>query len=113
MTRLHLVKNPITAKPKLVEIDFHPKPGQRQIDGIPFLWQRLQEEKRQGKVTKLAPDHYFFSISVTEPREMIPWIRSFGAEAKVRPSEHHDLIEILQRHRKEMAEIYGLISPLS
>lgn len=113
MTRLHMVESPLQAKLKLVEIDFYPRKNQRHIDGMPMLWHRLKREKRQGTLEKISKKHYFFSVSVVEPLEMIPWIRSFGAQAKLRPSKEHTLIEILDRHRKELKETYGLISPSS
>ncbi len=111
MTRLYLVKDPLTAPLRLVEIEFYPKPQQRMLDGEPWLWHRLQREKRQGRLERITENHYLFSISVLEPRELIPWIRSFGAQAVVRPSKEHKLEEILSRHRKELAETYGLIPP--
>lgn len=113
MTRLHLVEKPLTAPLCLVEVDFYPNVHQRILDGEPLLWHRLQREKRQGTLEKRGFDHYYFAISVIEPREMIPWIRSFGAQAKIRPSKAHDLLGILNRHRKELGETYGLISSAS
>lgn len=111
MTRLHLVKDPLEAPTIRVDMDFRPDPSLRTLDGKPLLWCRLEQEKRQGTVTVLNEQHYVFSISVIEPREMIPWIRSFGAQATLRPSKEHNLEEILLRHRKELAETYGLIPP--
>lgn len=113
MTRLHLVPDPLTAPICLVEVDFYPNKNQRILDGDPLLWHRLQREKRQGTLEKREDSHYYFAISVIEPREMIPWIRSFGAQAKVRPSKAHDLLGILNRHRKELGETYGLVPPPS
>ncbi len=109
MTRLYLVENPLTAPIKLVELDFYPTESQRILDGAPVLWHRLQREKRGGTVKKISETHYYFSISVIEPREMIPWIRSFGAQAVLRPSKEHNLEEILQKNRQELKETYGLI----
>lgn len=112
LTRLYLVENPLNASTKLVEIDFFPRKGSRISDGKPVLWNRLQREKRQGSVEIVNENHYTFSVSVLEPIELIPWIRSFGSEAKVRPSTEHNLVEILDKHRKELAKTYGLISSI-
>ncbi len=113
MTRLHLVPDPLNAPVKLVEVEFRADSFQRISDGEPWLWRRLQREKRQGTLEKISDSHYSFSVSVLEPRELIPWIRSFGAQARVKESTEHDLVGILERHRKELAKIYGLVSPPS
>ncbi len=111
MTRLSLVKNPLEAPQKLVEIDFFVDHSERMQDGKPLLWHRLQREKRQGRVEVVGEDHYLFTIALLEPIELIPWIRSFGAKARVRESSAHNLNQILHRHRKELAELYGLTPP--
>lgn len=46
-------------------------------DNEGFILQRLEREKRIGRVEKLDEHHYRFSAEVYDTGEMIPWIRSF------------------------------------
>lgn len=42
-----------------------------------YILNRLQREKRQGTITKIAPHSYKFSIMLADPLEIIPWLRSY------------------------------------
>ena len=47
-----------------------------------------------------------FSVALIDPNELVPWIRSFGHAAHVRPSTQHDLREKLQREWSAALENY-------
>lgn len=75
-----------------------------------FDWRvlnRLECEKHIGKIEKLNDKHWLFSVEVTEPRELIPFIRSFGKYAKVRPSDAHNLSEILASNFENLKTAYN------
>lgn len=59
------------AVPSRVEVIFHVD------DNESYILNRLQREKRQGKIEKLGPTSYKFSITLTDPIEIIPWLRSY------------------------------------
>lgn len=42
-----------------------------------YIYQRLEREKRCGKVERLSPDRCRFSADVYDSAEIIPWIRTF------------------------------------
>lgn len=48
-----------------------------------FILQRLKREGHGGKVEKLCDGSFLFIVNISDPDEMIPWIRSFGERAKV------------------------------
>ena len=45
--------------------------------GEEFIVQRLEREKRSGKVERLDETHWRFSIDAYDTLEMMPWVRSF------------------------------------
>lgn len=67
---------------------------------------RLEFEKHSGKIEKFNEKHWLFSVEVIEPRELIPWIRSFGKYAKVRPSNFHNLSELLEKNHSNLKVAY-------
>ena len=74
-----------------------------------FDWRvlnRLECEKHIGKIDKLTDKHWLFWVEVTDPRELIPFIRSFGKFAKVRPSAAHNLAEILDKNFETLKTAY-------
>jgi CRISPR-associated endonuclease/helicase Cas3 len=48
-----------------------------------------------------------WSAPVAEPREMIPWIRGWGADCEVKEPEW--LWKILKREAQELAKLYGVV----
>lgn len=46
-------------------------------DDEQYIVQRLEREKRCGKVEKIDDNHYRYSADVFDTTEMIPWIRTF------------------------------------
>ena len=89
---------------KLVEIDFCFN------DSIKEAWliRKLYYQKREGKIDKLSPTHYLYTIYVRDPYEMIPWIRSWGSYAHVRNSKLHELNQRLEENWQQMQAYYKL-----
>ena len=85
----------------LVEIDF-----EIYEDSDWRILNRLELEKNIGRIEKINDRHWLFSAEVIEPRELIPWIRSFEKYAKVRKSDAHNLAEILEKHHENLKTAY-------
>lgn len=86
---------------KKVEIDFRiTKKSECHI------FERLKAEKNFGQVEKISEQHMIFRVEVLDPYELIPWIRSFGCYAQVRPSKGHDLAKKMQSNFLAMRSAY-------
>lgn len=86
---------------KKVEIDFRiTKKSEWHI------FERLKAEKRSGVIEKISEQHIVFHVEVLDPYELIPWIRSFGRYAQVRPSKEHDLAKKLQSNFDAIRSAY-------
>ena len=46
-------------------------------DDEQFIVQRLEREKRCGRVEKIDDNHYRYVAEVFDTTEMLPWIRTF------------------------------------
>ncbi|MDE0078644.1 MAG: WYL domain-containing protein [Caldilineaceae bacterium] len=84
------------AEPQEVVLRFHPRVVQRVQEST---WQR-------GEKTELQTDGYLlWRAEVAEPKEMLHWIRGWGADCEV--LEPVELQETLMGEVKAMAELYG------
>ena len=84
------------AEPQEVVLRFHPRVVRRVQEST---WQR-------GEETELQTDGYLlWRAKVAEPKEMLPWIRGWGADCEV--LEPVALRETLMGEAKMMAELYG------
>lgn len=84
------------AEPQEVALRFHPRVAQRVQES---RWQR-------GETTELDADGYLlWRAKVAELKEMLPWIRGWGANCEV--LEPVALRETLMGEAKAMAEQYG------
>lgn len=70
---------------------------------------RLEETRwhRSEKETKLEDGSILWEAKVAEPQEMIPWIRSWGADCEV--LEPKGLREALTREARDLAEVYEVM----
>lgn len=87
-----------------VIIDFYIKETEE------FVLHRLYREKENGIIAQTASDVYRYEIEVGDPKEMIPWIRSFGERAKVISSGNYKLEEQLKSNWKKAVEKYEAFS---
>lgn len=86
----------------LVEIDFYI--DEKDED---YLIERIKKEG-DGHLEKLQTNHFLYSIEIEDTMSILPWIRSFGTVAKVRPSENHSLDKKIRQEYKELLEKYGV-----
>lgn len=56
-----------------------------------FIFNRIQREGHGGIIKKLLDGVYEYSITLRDPKEIIPWIRSFGERAKVISSGAYEI----------------------
>ncbi len=84
------------AEPIEVVLRFHPRVAMRVRES---RWHRAQQLEAQ------ADGYVVWRARVAEPKEMLPWIRGWGADCEVlAPAE---LRETLMGEAKAMAELYG------
>jgi predicted DNA-binding transcriptional regulator YafY len=76
-------------------------------EGMDMLQRKVNSEKKWGEIYAVDDKSFLFSIDVTDPEEMIPWIKSFGCCAVVQKSSCHQLHEIINNHWREMKSAYG------
>lgn len=74
-----------------------------------YILDRFRREGKWGTITKLEKGRYLYAIEVTDPNEMIPWLRTFAGFIKVRESSHHNIAEKLDTDWKEALRKYGIV----
>lgn len=72
---------------------------------------RLNAQKRQGIIIQESPTHFTYTIKISDPREMIPWIRSWMPYAHIRHNSNHALAETLSKERQALLDIYNYEAP--
>jgi CRISPR-associated endonuclease/helicase Cas3 len=86
-------KDPVTVK-----LRFSPAVTRRVKESI---WHPLE------KVDDTDDGGCIWSVEIAEPREMLPWVRGWGADCEV--LEPKELREALTREAKELAELYRVV----
>ena len=76
----------------------------------PYILKRIQQEGHGGVVERLDKGRYLYGISVRDPKEMIPWIRSFGERAKVLSSGTFEIESLIAEEFKKAVEKYEAFS---
>ena len=71
-----------------------------------FILNRIKHEGHGGKITKVADGVYEYSITLRDPKEIIPWIRSFGERAKVISSGVCDIETTIKADWEKAANKY-------
>ncbi len=74
-----------------------------------YIIKRLEKEKRWGTIEKMDNGKYLYSIDVTDPLELVLWLRSFTGYIEIRSSNKHNLQERLTDECKEALKNYGVI----
>lgn len=74
-----------------------------------FILERIKREGQHGKITKIDVGKYLFEIEVKDPKEMIPWIRSFGERARVIESGDFKIEEKIISDWEELLNKYETI----
>ena len=86
-----------TGEPETVKLRFAPGKASRRLKES--IWHPLE------KVTELEDGSCLWQAPIAEWREMLPWIRGWGADVDV--LEPIELRETLMGETKAMAEQYG------
>lgn len=93
------------SRTKLIEIDFFTnKENDSEIK------QMLYADLHGGTAVEINPHHISYQVNVSDPMEMIPWIRKFGPSAKVKKSTCHTLAEDLASDWEEALRKYDAVS---
>lgn len=74
----------------------------------PYILQRLEREKRCGRVEKIDDTHYRYLADVFDTREMIPWIRTFLSRITKMNFSNRTVENVFKRDIEEMYRMYGV-----
>lgn len=117
----------ITREPYEIPVDFDPRSLLADAWGIwytesepvevalkfhPRVANRLQETRwhRSEVETELPDGSILWRAKVSEPQEMLPWIRGWGADVEV--LEPVELRKALERETKRLARLYKVVSEI-
>ena len=77
-------------------------------EGEEFIVQRLEREKRCGRVEKIDEHHYRYIADVFDTTEMIPWIRTFVSRITRMNFSNRTAENQFRADIQEMYRMYGL-----
>jgi len=72
-----------------------------------YIVDRLNREKRHGKVEKLDENTYKYTADVFDTGEMLPWIRTFTGRITELKSDNAQLVQRFYDEIGEMLAMYG------
>ncbi len=75
-----------------------------------FILSRINREGHGGKIVKIRDNEYEYKNMVSDPNEMIPWIRSFGERARVISSGMVKTEQIIAEDWEKAVKKYESIS---
>ena len=75
-----------------------------------FILNRLIREGHNGTISKLKAGVYEYRISLRDPKEIIPWIRSFGERAQVISSGDFEIEKTIEADWKKAVNKYESLS---
>jgi hypothetical protein len=84
-----------------IEIDIRVESGEE------YIPQRINREKRGGKIFSLGDNMYRFSADVCDATEMLPWIRTFIGRIVALRCDNSYVEETFYGDLKEMERMYG------
>ena len=76
-------------------------------DGEGYIVQRLDREKRNGRIEIVDEHTYRFVTDVYDASEMLPWIRSFIGRIVSLQCSNAYVMRTFQSDLKEMQRLYG------
>jgi hypothetical protein len=76
-------------------------------NGEDYLVQRLEREKRSGRIEKVNDYTYKFVADVYDATEMLPWIRTFIGRIVSLDCSNHHLTETFYSDLAAMEQMYG------
>lgn len=78
-------------------------------EGEEYVIARLNREKKHGVVEQLDARHWRFSIDVSDPLEMLPWIRTFtGRIVDLKSPDDPRVLPRFVAHLKKQLQQYGV-----
>ena len=77
-------------------------------DGAEHIINRLNREKRNGKVTQLENGDWKYSAEVFDATEMVPWIRTFTGRIVSVKCTNKRVEETIRDDIRAMYEMYGI-----
>ena len=77
-------------------------------DGEEYIVNRLEREKRLGKLERVDDNHYRFSATVFDTGELLPWIRSFVCRITSIKFSNRTLENRVREDLQSMYELYGI-----
>lgn len=86
----------------LVEIDFYIDEREEY-----YIVERIKREG-DGDLKKITQNYFLYSVEIEDTMSILPWIRSFGTIAKVRPSDNHSLDKKIRQEFEELLAKYGV-----
>ena len=75
-----------------------------------FILNRLIREGHNGTISKLKAGVYEYRISLRDPKEIIPWIRSFGERAQVISSGDFEIEKTIEEDWEKAVNKYEALS---
>ncbi|MDL2217264.1 WYL domain-containing protein [Christensenellaceae bacterium OttesenSCG-928-M15] len=72
----------------------------------PFILQRLQRERRIGKIEKLATGEYRFSVEAHDTNELGGWLKSYTGRIKSLEGDNANVIDRFYDDMQRMLEMY-------
>lgn len=77
-------------------------------DNEQFIIQRLEREKRCGRVEKIDENHYVYVADVFDATEMLPWIRTFISRITKMNFSNRTTENTFKADIRKMYEMYGI-----
>ena len=75
-----------------------------------FILNRLVREGHNGTISKLEAGVYEYRISLRDPKEIIPWVRSFGERAQVISSGDFEIEKTIEADWEKAVSKYESLS---
>lgn len=76
-------------------------------DNEEYIINRLEREKRNGKIIPVDSHHFKFVADVYDAVEMLPWIRTFTGRITNLTSTNSTMVETFNEDLKAMQFMYG------
>ena len=72
-----------------------------------FIRQRLEREKRCGKVEQIDRNTYLFTADVYDAKELLPWVRTFIGRIVSLECSNSSVTDKFYRELQELSAMYG------
>ena len=72
------------------------------------LYQKIKNESRNGQVTKKDDNHIEFFIQVYDPKELMPWVRTFLGRICELQCSDVEFVKRFEDDLEKMRQMYGI-----